>query len=120
MTKKGVQTMTNEQAEADFYAREGGAQLGERVTPTGRRPMTGHVPVRFPQTTIDQIKTLAAEDGVTVSTWIRRVVDEAVRSRSASKTEPGVKVLYFRLLSMPESNTTVLARDEDPIPSLMP
>jgi predicted HicB family RNase H-like nuclease len=100
MRKGEVQTMAKEQAEADFYALEEGGRLGEHVTPSGRRPMTGHAAVRFPQTTIDQIKTLAAEDGVTVSTWIRRVVDEAVRSRSASKTEPGVKV-YFTLLSMP-------------------
>ena len=45
------------------------------------RPLTQHVPVRFPAETIEQVKRLADADGMTVSAWIRRAVERAVRSR---------------------------------------
>ena len=50
------------------------------LTPAGRgrrrqRPiLTEMVPVRFPKGMIAAVKRLSAVDGVTVSTWIRRVV----------------------------------------------
>ena len=43
------------------------------------RPLTQHVPVRFPAETIRRIKGIADAEGVTVSTWIRRAVDEKLR-----------------------------------------
>lgn len=46
------------------------------------RPLTQHVPVRFPAETIEQVKRLADADGMTVSAWIRRAVDRAVRQRT--------------------------------------
>jgi predicted DNA-binding protein len=45
------------------------------------RPLTQHVPVRFPAETIEQVKRLADADGMTVSAWIRRAVERAVRQR---------------------------------------
>lgn len=43
------------------------------------RQLTQHVPVRFPAETIDHVKRLADADGMTVSAWIRRAVDRALR-----------------------------------------
>jgi predicted DNA-binding protein len=38
--------------------------------------------VRFPAETIEQVKTLAAADGMTVSAWIRRAVERTLRQRA--------------------------------------
>lgn len=52
------------------------------------RPLTQHVPVRFPAETIEQVKRLADADGMTVSAWIRRAVERALRQREAVGAEP--------------------------------
>lgn len=39
-----------------------------------RRPLTGHVPVRFDDKTIAAVKERAESEGMTVSAWIRRLV----------------------------------------------
>jgi hypothetical protein len=46
--------------------------------------LTSHVPVRFPSSTIEAVQRLAAEDGKSVSSWIRDVVSEEVRRRLPS------------------------------------
>ncbi len=48
------------------------------------RPLTQHVPVRFPAETIEQVRTLAEADGMTVSAWIRRAVERALVRRGAA------------------------------------
>lgn len=66
----------SDQADADFYAvpanqvPAGPAQ--RRLAP--RRPLTGHVPVRFDDNTIAAVKERAEAEGMTVSAWIRRLV----------------------------------------------
>jgi hypothetical protein len=75
----------NDKEAAEFYSNPDALRPGRRVTPP-RRPMSGHVPVRFPESSIEQIKSLAVEDGVTVSSWIRKVVDEAVKRRVGQYT----------------------------------
>jgi predicted DNA-binding protein len=57
--------------------------------PPRRRParlLTQHVPVRFPAETIEQVKMLAGADGMTVSAWIRRAVERAVRQRGLAES----------------------------------
>jgi hypothetical protein len=52
----------------------------------GKRPrpnLSTHVPVRFRPEVIEQVRIVAEHDGVTVSTWIRSVVDRAVAARLA-------------------------------------
>lgn len=43
------------------------------------RTLARHVAVRFPAETIESVRPLAESDGMTVSTWIRRAVDSAIR-----------------------------------------
>lgn len=55
--------------------------------PPRRRPsrrLTQHVPVRFPAETIEQVKTLAAAGGMTVSAWIRQTVERTLRQRGSA------------------------------------
>ena len=51
------------------------------------RPLTEHVPVRFPAETIEQVKRLADSDGMTVSAWIRRAVERALRQEWPADVE---------------------------------
>jgi predicted DNA-binding protein len=50
------------------------------------RPLTQHVPVRFPAETIEQVRRLAEADGMTVSAWIRRAVERTLGQRGAVAT----------------------------------
>jgi hypothetical protein len=52
------------------------------------RPLTEHVPVRFPAETIAEVRRLAEADGMTVSAWIRRAVDRTVRRQMNADMEP--------------------------------
>jgi hypothetical protein len=61
--------------------------------PAHREPATGeprrrtaktlarHLAVRFPAETVESIRPLAQSDGMTISAWIRRAVDSAIRRR---------------------------------------
>jgi hypothetical protein len=45
------------------------------------RTLARHVAVRFPAETVGSVRPLAQSDGMTVSAWIRRAVDSAIRRR---------------------------------------
>lgn len=52
------------------------------------RPMkTGMIPVRFAPDMIAAVKRFASQDGVTVSTWIRRLVSKELQRRQPSVTD---------------------------------
>jgi hypothetical protein len=72
-----------------FYADpENQVPAGQAYRRTGAR-LSATVPVRFPQAVIDAAKRLADRDGVTVSSWIRRlVIEEVVRRQPAAVTAP--------------------------------
>ncbi len=48
--------------------------------------LTTHVPVRFSSAVIERVKELAGEDGKTVSSWIRDVIDREILRRERSHT----------------------------------
>jgi hypothetical protein len=77
--------MTNPDAEAfehyDDPARREPAPGSQRRLPS--RVLAQQVPIRFPAETIEVVQGVAAEDGMTVSSWIRRAVEHAVRERGA-------------------------------------
>jgi hypothetical protein len=74
------------------------------------RPMkSGMIPVRFAPEVIAVIKRFASQDGVTVSTWIRRLVGREIRRRQPSVTAvtaeaPSVQLDYPERLR-PKSQT---------------
>lgn len=72
-----------------FYANpENQIPAGQARRRIGAR-LSGTVPVRFPQAVIDAVKRLADRDGITVSSWIRRlVIEEVMRRQPAAVTEP--------------------------------
>lgn len=55
------------------------------------RPMkTAMVPVRFSQEMIAAVRRFASQDGVTVSTWIRRLVHREIQRRQPPVTSPAL------------------------------
>lgn len=103
--------MDSRQAQ-EFYADpENRVPAGQAYRRTGRR-LSATVPVRFPQSVIDSVKRLADLDGVTVSSWIRRVVmREVMRRQPAAVTTPSQPV-RFELNEPPQSETEARAAPE--------
>lgn len=52
--------------------------------------LTEHVPVRFRPEVVARVRSLAERDGVTISSWIRQAVEEAVERRMPSIPITGV------------------------------
>ena len=65
-----------------------GRAVSRRVSGERAR-LSAHVPVRFPEKTIRRVRDLANEDGVTVSAWIRSVVDREIDRRTPVAVETG-------------------------------
>jgi hypothetical protein len=72
--------------EIAFYRNPKNIKAGARVPPTTSAAMKGHVPVRFSESVIARVKTLAANDGVTVSTWTRNLVIREIERRTQPRT----------------------------------
>lgn len=79
----------------EFYADpEHQVSAGQAYRRTGQR-LSATVPVRFPQPLIGAVKRLADRDGVTVSSWIRRLVaKEVMRRQPAAMTAPSQPVRF--------------------------
>jgi hypothetical protein len=86
----------------EFYADPANqASEGEAYRRTGRR-LSATVPVRFPQAVIDSVKRLADRDGVTVSSWIRRLVIREVMRRQPSAVTVASQPVHFEPSSVPD------------------
>jgi hypothetical protein len=60
---------------------EKSAPVGPRARAGQARLLTSHVPIRFRPQTIERAKLIAERDGMTVSSWIRTVVEREVERR---------------------------------------
>lgn len=71
------------------------AAAGPAKAPRRRAPgrLSSHVPIRFDSVVIGAVKMLADEDGMTVSSWIRRLVDREVTRRLSARNETGGTVI---------------------------
>jgi hypothetical protein len=98
----------------EFYANpENQVPAGQAYRRTGRR-LSATVPVRFPQAVIDAVKRLADRDGVTVSSWIRRlVIREVMRRQPAAVTAPSQPPRFETLTapSQPSATDSPVAPD---------
>lgn len=56
------------------------ATTGESVAGPSRR-LSEHVPIRFAPRMLSEVKRAADEDGMTVSSWVRAVVERELRYR---------------------------------------
>src|SRR5260370_5745244 len=72
------------------------------------RRLSSHIPVRFDVATIDKVKRFATDDGMTVSAWIRAVVDREVQWRlaRASYTANEQTPFSFEMVEGPSTHVT--------------
>jgi hypothetical protein len=76
--------------------------------------LTTHVPVRFSAAVIERVKQLASEDGKSVSSWIRDVVDQEVLRREQPRTIGTMPTMHWEQRSIPElTSSTVASSAED-------
>jgi len=76
----GDEAMTNS-------SQEDWSPVGPRARAGQARLLTSHVPIRFRSQTIERVKTIAERDGMTVSSWIRGVVEREVERRMPADPE---------------------------------
>lgn len=98
----GEAMMYDDDAAAEFYSRpENRKPAGTPRERRGQaRRLTSHIPIRFRPQTIAKAKVIAERDGMTVSAWIRAVIEREVEKRLPTSSETHH--------SMPESGWRVV------------
>lgn len=70
---------------AEFYADPANrSSAGRKPTRRKAQGLTTHVPIRFRPESIEAIKRLAHEDGMTVSGWVRLLCEREIEARTPS------------------------------------
>jgi len=83
---------------------------GPRRKRSGAMPrLTTHVPIRFSSTVIERVKDLAADDGKTVSSWIRDVIEQEVLRREKTRTVGVVPLIEWERRPTPERMSSTIA-----------
>ena len=82
-------------AAAEHYELEENRRIAGPAHKRGasQKRLSNHVPVRFDAALISHVRHLADEDGLTVSSWIRAVVEREVKSRLARQSSTGFAAL---------------------------
>lgn len=90
--------MTEDNAAAEYYNKPENRQPAgpPRRRAAGSRRLDSHVPIRFSVATISRVKEVAAEDGKTVSSWIREVVEREILRRQRPITFGAVTVVSWQ------------------------
>jgi len=93
---------------AAFYEDEENRALTaarKRRQPRSTR-LTTHVPIRFSTEVIESVKRFAEEDGMTISSWIRAVVEREVRWRLARlSATTSSQSIRFEMIKGPQVST---------------
>ena len=86
------------EAEAhEFYKDPDHLAVAGPGQPPAQPMKSGLIPVRFTPDTVAAVKRVAKQDGVTVSTWIRRLVGRELQRRLPSTTSPRTEVPTVRI-----------------------
>jgi len=86
-----------------------------QVTGPGRKRsgvmprLTTHVPIRFSSVVVERVKDLAADDGKTVSSWIRDVIEQEVLRREKTRTVGVVPLIEWERRPTPERMSSTIA-----------
>lgn len=91
--------MTDDKDVYSYYDNEAAFESdGPAVAPKRRARLSSHLPVRFAPDVLAAAKRFAVMDGVSISTWVRRLVEREVTRRSAPTTQasPGLRWVLDR------------------------
>ncbi len=109
-----MQMSDRDDAAAAYYEDPENRQLKgsgqKRPGPPGR--LTTHVPIRFSAGIIERVKELAADDGMTVSSWIRDVVEREVLRRERSKTVGIAPTVQWKERTSEPSSSTLSSGEQ--------
>jgi hypothetical protein len=85
----GEAMMYDDDAAAEFYSDPDNRKpAGPPRERTGQaRRLTSHIPIRFRPQTIAKARVIAERDGMTVSSWIRAVIEREVERRMPTSSE---------------------------------
>ena len=84
------------------------------------RILSTHIPVRFSPIAVAQLRELAARDGVTVSSWVRNLVEREIKSQLPHPESVASSWLLAPHWSEPTDETAVISSNShaDLIPAL--
>lgn len=92
--------------------------VGPRARAGQARLLTTHVPIRFRPHTIEKAKAIAERDGMTVSSWIRGVVEREVEKRMPASPQTYASASGIALRITHRTDPTIQGetqtRDYDP------
>jgi hypothetical protein len=95
-----------------------------KVTGPGRKRsgavprLTTHVPIRFSAAVIERVKELAGEDGKTVSSWIRDVIEQEVLRRERTRTVGVAPIVRWERRPTPDLMSSTIASSAENIEEL--
>jgi hypothetical protein len=94
--------------------------IGHGRKGSGQVPrLTTHVPIRFSAAVIERVKELAGEDGKTVSSWIRDVIDQEILRRERSQTVGVAPLVRWERRPTPDPISSTIASSAEDIAELM-
>jgi hypothetical protein len=76
------------------------------------------VPIRFSAAVIERVKELAGEDGKTVSSWIRDLVDQEILRRERSHTVGVAPIVQWERGPTPDVMSSTIASSAENIEEL--
>ena len=85
---------TTDEEAWEYYSKPENQWRGEGPVVRPPRPtrMKDAVPIRFHDATIEAVKDFADADGVTVSEWIRRLVNREIEARRGEPSGDGAEI----------------------------
>jgi hypothetical protein len=78
---------------------------GPPITPKRRPRLTNYLPIRFAPEYLGAARALAIEDGVSISTWVRTLVEREVLRRSPATTTTSNAGEFRLIYPAPQSMT---------------
>src|SRR6266496_2742040 len=89
--------------------------VGPRARAGQARMLTSHVPIRFRPQTIEKAKIIAERDGMTVSSWIRGIVEREVERRmpASPQTRLSESGTSWRVVNYANPTPNVETRNPD-------
>lgn len=100
----------------DFYAQPENQRPAGPAVKRGRAGLSSHVPVRFSPEVIALVKLIAEREGMTVSGWIRRLVEREVQRLNPPTTGQWTtgtfEIASITPLHHFDTNTSSLAKAE--------
>ncbi len=82
------------------------AIAGPAVVPPRRGRLSAHLPIRFSPDVLDAARRFAIEDGQSISSWVRLVVEREVMRRTSTRTVSRIDYKFEVTVAPPAGSYT--------------